>query len=114
MQKCTALIFIAMNHNIRQIFEHSRQVVIDAIKTFVKAQPNEIYDLKECPPYYQFSDYYAAQTFKIKSLLIRDDVLYVKILWGYGIDPDDSCMKEEYNDIDMLSMDEIYNIIKGM
>ena len=103
-----------MNHNIRQIFEHSRQVVIDAIKTFVKAQPNEIYDLKECPPYYQFSDYYAAQTFKIKSLLIRDDVLYVKFLWDYGIDPDESCMKEEYNDIDVLSMDEINNIVKGM
>ena len=103
-----------MNHNIRQIFEHSRQVVIDAIKTFVKAQPNEIYDLKECPPYHQFGDYYATQTFKIKSLLIIDGELHVKFWWGYGIDPDDSCMNEAYEEVNMLSMDEIYNIIKGM
>ena len=104
-----------MHNEIKTIFNHSRDVIIDAIKTFVKAQPNELYDLKECQNFYNVSEYGEVQTFKMKSLHIFDDEnLCVKFKWGWGFNTADSCMQEIYIDINDLTMNEIYEIIKGM
>lgn len=102
-----------MNHNIRQIFEHSRQVVINAIKTFVKAQPNKTVKLQS-DKHYRLNDDLCVITTMYDNLVVKNDNrLYCYLYFGKGYNPAE--WEHDCEDVEtFFTMVELYNIIKGM
>ena len=100
-----------MHENIKKIFEHSRTVVIDAIKQFVKSQPDKVFSLDD-EQYSMFdSNNGCVMTYFPNVLYINEnDDLICQLRFGYGITPQDT--QSEDIPIECMTMDEIYKIIE--
>lgn len=100
-----------MHKNIDKIFQYSRQVVIDAIKTYVKAQPNQTVKLPS-DKHYRLNDDLCIITTIYDNLVIKnDDRLCCDLYFGKGYNPAE--WEHDCEDVKtFFSMDEIYNLIK--
>ena len=99
-----------MHENIDKIFQHSRQVVIDAIKTYVAAQPNKTVKLPS-DKHYRLNDDLCVITTMYDNLVVNNDHLFCKLFFGKGYNPAD--WEHDCEDVEtFFSMDELYEIIK--
>lgn len=102
-----------MHNNIDKIFQHSRQVVVDAIKTYVKAQPNQTIKLPS-DKHYRLNDDLCVITTMYDNLVVKeDDRLYCNLYFGKGYNPTE--WERDCEDVEtFFQMDELYEIIKRL
>lgn len=102
-----------MHENIDKIFQHSRQVVIDAIKTYVAAQPNQTVKLPS-DKHYRLNDDLCVITTMYDYLVVNnDDKLYCNLYFGKCYNPAEC--EHDCEDVEtFFSMDELYEIIKRL
>lgn len=102
-----------MHENIDKICQHSRQVVIDAIKTYVAAQPNKTVKLLS-DKHYRLNDDLCVITTMYDKLVVKDDNrLYCYLYFGKGYNPAEC--EHDCEDVEtFFSMDELYEIIKRL
>ena len=100
-----------MHKNIDEIYQHNRQVVIDAIKIYVKAQPNQTVKLPS-DKHYRLNDDLCIITTMYDHLVVKnDDRLCCDLYFGKGYNPAE--WEHDCEDVEtFFSMDEIYNLIK--
>lgn len=91
------------------IFENARNSVINELFTFVNKQKNKIVILNEQDKAYSYIIDRHLINQKYNKLYIKDNTLYVELQESDGIEPTGY---DTYNeDINVLSMNEIYDII---
>ena len=100
-----------MHENIKKIFEHSKTVVIDAIKLFAALQPDKTFSLDD-EQYSMFdSNNGCTITYFPNVLYINENGnLMYQFRFGYGITPQDTQCEDI--PIEDMTMDEIYKIIE--
>ena len=102
-----------MHENIDKIYQHSRQVVIEAIKSYVAAKPNNTVKLLS-DKHYRLNDDLCVITTMYDKLVVKDDNrLYCYIYFGKGYNPAE--WEHDCEDVEtFFSMDELYEIIKRL
>lgn len=102
-----------MHENIDKIFQHIRQVVIDAIKTYVAAQPNQTVKLPS-DKHYRLNDDLCVITTMYDYLVVNNDErLYCDLYFGKGYNPAE--WEHDCEDVEtFFSMNELYEIIKSL